>query len=218
MRRSMTVKGKFRLKVGRKARLASWLSLSGALAMVLFGGPAVIAEGRSESSGRAASKGQVTPTILAQTEAPPGGASPGVDTQGPNAAPDAQQAPFPEPTPTESPATDEPALPESPAPEGGQEGTPGAAPDAQQQQAPFPEPTPTESPATDEPALPESPAPEGGQEGTPGAAPDAQQQQAPFPEPTPTESPSPAPTESPTSESTEIREENIVLRQFSGGS
>jgi len=152
----MTVKGKFQFKAGRKAKLASWLSLSGALAMVLFGGPALIAEGRSESSGRAASQGEGTPTILAQTEAPPGGASPGLDTQGPNAAPDvqespspgpaespagptespspdAQQAPFPEPTPTESPATDEPAPPESPSPDA--------------QQAPFPEPTPTESPS-----------------------------------------------------------------------
>jgi len=142
----MTVKGKFQFKVGRKARLASWLSLSGALAMILFGGPAVIAEGRSESNGRTASKGQVTPTILAQTEAPPGGTSPGVDTQEPTAAPDAQQAPFPEPTPTESPAADEPVTPESPAP------IESPSPDAQQ--APFPEPTPTESPA---PAPTESP-------------------------------------------------------------
>ncbi len=132
----MTVKTKSHVKAGRNMKLASWFSLSGALAVVLFGGPIMVAEGRSESNSQAA------PTsTIAQTEVPI--PPPGTDTQGPNSAPTL-------PSDDQSPAP----MPTEPAPDPAEPSTPDtnvdpSTPEADDSQTPSPTDTPpTQGPNT----------------------------------------------------------------------
>ncbi len=228
----MTENAKSQVKAGRKVRLASWLSTSGALAMVLFGSQAMIAIGspvkginRAESNAQTASKGQVAPKPLtiAQTGLPVPTDAP---TAGPNAAPNPQGieaapaapagsgdlAPAPTDAPTGVP-TDTPTAGPNAAPNPqGIEAAP-AAPAGSGDLAPA-APTETGAP-TDVPptAAPETGAPT---DVPPTAAPEAPLPTEP-PSPEVTEPPSPEATEPPSPEateppaSTEVKQENIVF-------
>jgi len=194
----MTENAKSQVKAGRKVRLASWLSTSGALAMVLFGSQAMIAIG-SPAKGISRAEGQVAPKPLtiAQTGLPTPTDTP---TAGPNAAPSPQgiESPSPgsgdlAPSPVESPTgvpTDTPTAGPNAAPSPqGIEAAP-AAPAGSEELAPAPTETaaPTDVPPT---AAPESPLP------------------TESPSPEVTEPPAPEATDPPAS--TEVKQENIVF-------
>jgi len=214
----MTENAKSQVKAGRKVRLASWLSTSGALAMVLFGSQAMIAIGspakgisRAESNAQTASQGQVAPKPLtiAQTGLPTPTDTP---TAGPNAAPNPQgiESPSPgsgdlAPVPTETGAPTDLAPSPVESPTGAPTDTPTAGPNA------APNPQGIESPSPSPADL--APAPTDAPTGTPTDVPPTA---APEP-PLPTESPSPEVTEPPSPEatdppaSTEVKQENIVF-------